>query len=46
LRAGLTGVVHRTPVAKAVPSPMSPAFGQVLSKRAIRDLVQFIAEGD
>ena len=38
----LAKVVERTPL----PSPMPPAFGQVLSKRAIRDLVQFIAEGD
>lgn len=38
----LAKVVERTPL----PSPMPPAFGQVLSKRAIRDLVQFIAAGD
>ncbi len=35
-------VVERTPL----PSPMPPAFGQVLDRRAIRDLVQFIAAGD
>lgn len=38
----LAKVVERTPL----PSPMPPAFGQVLSKRAIRDLVEFIANGD
>ena len=38
----LAKVVERTPL----PSPMPPAFGQVLDKRAIRDLVQFIADGD
>ena len=38
----LANVVERTPL----PSPMPPAFGQVLDKRAIRDLVQFIAAGD
>ena len=38
----LTKVVGRTPL----PSPMPPAFGQVLDKRAIRNLVQFIADGD
>ena len=38
----LAKVVERTPL----PSPMPPVFGQVLDKRAIRDLVQFIAEGD
>lgn len=38
----LAKVAERTPV----PSPMPPAFGLVLSKRAIRDLVQFIAAGD
>ena len=38
----LAKVVERTPL----PSPMPPAFGQVLSKRAIRDLVEFIAAGD
>lgn len=38
----LSKVVERTPL----PSPMPPAFGQVLDQRAIRDLVQFIAEGD
>lgn len=30
----------------ALPSPMPPIFGQALDKRTIRDLVQFIAEGD
>ena len=38
----LAKVVGRTPL----PSPMPPAFGQMLDKRAIRDLVQFIADGD
>lgn len=38
----LSKVVERT----ALPSPMPPVFGQVLDKRTIRDLVQFIAEGD
>ncbi len=38
----LAKVVERTPL----PSPMPPGFGQVLDKRAIRDLVQFIAGGD
>jgi len=38
----LAKVVERT----LLPSPMPPAFGQVLSKRVIRDLVQFIADGD
>ena len=38
----LAKVVERTPL----PSPMPPVFGQVLGKRTIRDLVQFIAEGD
>ena len=38
----LAKVVGRTPL----PSPMPPQFGQVLDKRAIRDLVQFIAAGD
>ena len=27
-------------------SPMPPAFGVVLSKREIRDLIEFLAEGD
>jgi len=35
-------IVERTPL----PSPMPPIFGTVLSKREIRDLVEFIAEGD
>lgn len=30
----------------ALPSPMPPHFGAVLDKRAIRDLVEFIAVGD
>lgn len=38
----LAKVVERTPL----PSPMPPAFGQVLDKRTLRDLVQFIADGD
>ena len=38
----LAKVVERTPL----PSPMPPVFGQVLGKRALRDLVQFIAAGD
>ena len=38
----LAKVVERTPL----PSPMPPAFGQALDKRTLRDLVQFIAEGD
>ncbi len=38
----LAKVIERTPL----PSPMPPAFGQVLGRRAIRDLVQFIAAGD
>jgi putative heme-binding domain-containing protein len=35
-------LVERTPL----PSPMPPIFGQVLSKRDIRDLIEFLAEGD
>jgi putative heme-binding domain-containing protein len=35
-------IVERTPL----PSPMPPHFGMVLSKREIRDLVEFLAEGD
>jgi quinoprotein glucose dehydrogenase len=35
-------VTERAPL----PSPMPPHFAQVLSKRAIRDLVAYIAEGD
>ena len=30
----------------ALPSPMPPHFGAVLDKRAIRDLVEFLAAGD
>jgi len=35
-------IAERTPL----PSPMPPHFGMVLSKREIRDLVEFLAEGD
>jgi putative heme-binding domain-containing protein len=35
-------IVDRTPL----PSPMPPAFGAVLSKREIRNLIEFLAEGD
>ena len=35
-------IAERTPL----PSPMPPHFGVVLSKREIRDLVEFIAVGD
>ncbi|EDY16608.1 heme-binding protein [Chthoniobacter flavus Ellin428] len=35
-------IVERTPL----PSPMPPAFGLILSKREIRDLVEFIAAGE
>jgi putative heme-binding domain-containing protein len=35
-------IAERTPL----PSPMPPHFGAVLDKRAIRDLVEFIAVGD
>ncbi len=38
----LDKVVERTPL----PSPMPPIFGHALDKRTIRDLVEFIAEGD
>lgn len=38
----IENIVERTPL----PSPMPPYFGTVLSKREIRDLVEFIAEGD
>jgi putative heme-binding domain-containing protein len=34
-------IVERTPL----PSPMPPNFGQALSKREIRDLVEFLSEG-
>lgn len=35
-------IVQRTPL----PSPMPPYFSTVLSKREIRDLIEFLAEGD
>jgi putative heme-binding domain-containing protein len=35
-------IVERTPL----PSPMPPHFGAVLSKREIRDLIEFLAAGD
>lgn len=35
-------VEERTPL----PSPMPPHFGAVLTKREIRDLIEFLAEGD
>jgi putative heme-binding domain-containing protein len=35
-------VTHRTPL----PSPMPPIFGVALTKREIRDLIEFLAEGD
>lgn len=35
-------IAERTPM----PSPMPPHFGSVLDKRAIRDLVEYIAAGD
>jgi len=35
-------IVRRSPL----PSPMPPFFGTVLSKREIRDLIEFLAEGD
>ena len=35
-------IVERTPL----PSPMPPFFSTVLGKREIRDLVEFLAEGD
>ncbi|MDR3403703.1 MAG: c-type cytochrome [Chthoniobacter sp.] len=38
----IADIVERTPL----PSPMPPQFGQVLSKREIRDLVEYLAEGD
>jgi len=41
-RIAVADIVERTPL----PSPMPPHFGQVLSKREIRDLVEFLAEGD
>lgn len=38
----MSEITERTPL----PSPMPQHFGHVLDKRAIRDLVQFIAAGD
>lgn len=38
----VSGIAERTPL----PSPMPQHFGHVLDKRAIRDLVEFIAAGD
>lgn len=38
----MSDIAERTPL----PSPMPQHFGHVLDKRAIRDLVQFIAAGD
>lgn len=38
----IADIAERTPL----PSPMPPHFGIILDKRAIRDLVQFIATGD
>jgi putative heme-binding domain-containing protein len=35
-------IVERTPL----PSPMPPHFGAVLTKREIRDVVEFLAKGD
>ena len=35
-------ITERTPL----PSPMPPHFGAVLDKRAVRDLVEFLAAGD
>jgi putative heme-binding domain-containing protein len=35
-------IAERTPL----PSPMPPHFGVILTKREIRDLVEFIAAGD
>ncbi len=35
-------IAERTPL----PSPMPPHFGAVLTKREIRDLIEFLAEGD
>jgi putative heme-binding domain-containing protein len=37
-----SAIVERTPL----PSPMPPHFGQVLSKRDIRDLVAYISQGE
>jgi quinoprotein glucose dehydrogenase len=36
------GIAERT----SLPSPMPPIFGTVLSKRELRDLIEFLAEGD
>lgn len=41
-RIKLREISERTPL----PSPMPPHFGAVLSKREIRDLIEFLAEGD
>lgn len=41
-RIAVADIAERTPL----PSPMPPHFGAVLDKRAIRDLVEFIAVGD
>ena len=38
----ITEIAERTPL----PSLMPPHFGAVLSKREIRDLIEFLAEGD
>ena len=38
----LTEITERTPL----PSPMPPYYGLLLSKREIRDLMEFLAEGD
>jgi len=38
----IADIVERTPL----PSPMPPHFGMVLSKREIRDVVEFLAQGD
>ncbi len=41
-KVAVAEIAERTPL----PSPMPPHFGVVLDKRAIRDLVEFIAAGD
>jgi hypothetical protein len=41
-RLKLADITSRIPL----PSPMPPHFGQALDKRAIRDLVEFLAAGD
>lgn len=38
----ITDIAERT----ALPSPMPPHFGAVLTRREIRDLIEFLAEGD